>query len=92
MKKQVIESLRTLSKEWVDFDRETREIIYPIVNPTVIENEDGGVFISAEDGLGWADYYAEFGVEFAPELTKWAEENDVTLEWYNPGSVAVYAN
>lgn len=64
------------------------------VAPTVFER-DGLVFISAEDGKGFADYYGEYQATEAPyihpELEAIAKNHGGYWEWENPGCI-VFAN
>ena len=61
-------------------------------SPTVIPCADG-IFISAEDGKGLADYYGE-GVGGYPwihrDLETLAEELDVLIEWQDPGTLSIH--
>jgi hypothetical protein len=53
---------------------------------------EGSIRISTETGAFAGDYYHELGLEFAPELTKWAKQHNVYFEWRNPAEFTVVQN
>ena len=53
---------------------------------------DGLLFVSAEDGKGFADYYGEFtgGYSYIDErLEKFAEKQDCWWEWHDAGTIVL---
>lgn len=59
--------------------------------PTVFTH-GGLIFVSAEDGGHFADYYGEYrgGHPWIhPSLTAFAERNDCYWEWQNPGCIVL---
>lgn len=57
------------------------------VAPTTWER-NGRIFVSAEDGGHFADYYGEFRGGYSwihPSLERLAQEADGFWEWENPG-------
>ena len=61
------------------------------LSPSVFVRE-GQIFVSAEDGRGFADYYGEFrgGYPYIHEsLTEFAETRGMYWEWQNPGCIVL---
>lgn len=59
------------------------------VSPTVLVR-DGQLYVSAEDGPNFADYYGEYRGGYpwiAPELDAWAARKHGYWEWDNPGAI-----
>lgn len=79
----------------IEYDRETREIRDIRVRPSVFPGGDSGaiVRVSAEDGLGFADYYGEYRGGYpwiAPALESFATARGLIWEWINPGAIGLY--
>lgn len=86
---KIVAELKALKKPWMKWDAEKREYLDIEVSPTVIER-DGKIFISAEDGLVWADYYGEYAGGYAvidKRLEAFAKERGFYWEWENPGAI-----
>lgn len=51
---------------------------------------DGMVFVSAEDGRDWADYYGDYRGGYSyinPQLEALAKKHSGYWEWQNPGCI-----
>lgn len=77
--KNLVKSLQKIKDDWKR-------------SPTVFL-VDSRVYVSAEDGNIFADYYGEFRGGFpwiSPLLEKWAKEKGMHWEWENPGCIGLY--
>ena len=77
----------------VDIDLTGDEVkpVYRDVSP-VKQRDDGTIYVSAEDGLGLADYYGEFVGGYPwihPELEQWAADNGGYWEWESAGAIVL---
>jgi len=66
------------------WNRETKEFSDVFGSPTIIQNEDA-LFISAEDGKGFADYYRDMYIN--EQLETIAKQHGGYWEWQNPGAI-----
>lgn len=57
------------------------------VHPTVFVNDAGRLCVSAEDGLGFADYWSDCFV--SSELETIASNHGAYWEWENPGVISL---
>jgi len=93
-KEALIAKIKTL--EAPDFVRDpvTRKFVEKMRPPYVFERE-GKVFVSAEDGCFFADYYGEFRGGYPwidPKLEELAKEFKGYWEWENPGCIFFVEN
>ena len=71
---------------------ERRELVAKPVNPTVFER-DGSVYVSAEDGCHFADYYGESNYRSGgyawihPKLEAFANSVGGYWDWQDPGTI-----
>lgn len=79
----------TLSDKVGAMARDLRDIVYNGKSPTVFRRNDS-IFVSAEDGGYFADYYGEFRGRYPwihPILETWAKSHGGYWEWENPGCI-----
>ena len=72
------------------WNKELRNLAECLVEPTYWYDEENRLLVSAEDGLGLADYYGEFYDGFPwvhPDLEHWAAKQGSHWEWVNPGAI-----
>lgn len=88
-----IEEFEALAAEVQEINRTGVATQFPYdlveVTPTVLVR-DGQLYVSAEDGPNFADYYGEYrgGCPWiAPELDAWAARKHGYWEWANPGAI-----
>ena len=101
-RQEFIEALEALRRPYLDWNRETKQMEEKQVPPTLILDRDheGQIIVSAEDGLGWCDYYAEYLREsldddgkiqnafgIATALHDVADEHGYFWEWENAGCI-----
>lgn len=88
--REQLEAIRINNLEW---NKETKDFDNIEVGPTVFER-DGVLFVSAEDGKGFADYYSEEAgcPDICKELEAFAKKHGMFWEWCDPGSIALYKN
>ena len=90
---EVVEQLKAFEIATVAWCRERKEFVEVVVTPTVIECEDGNIWVSAEDGKYLADYYGEVtgGYPYINEhLEKFAKDRGMFWEWQDPGTISLH--
>lgn len=75
------EKLQNELPKLLTLDKEYNEV--KILPTSFIKNET--LYISAEDGNGFADYYNLLYID--PELEKWAEKRGLYWDWEDAGSI-----
>jgi len=88
--------LKIATFDWVK-DEVTGDLDYVEVERTPDHGttEDGDLWVSGEDGLGFVDFYGEFrgGYPYIdPAIIEWATEHGGHFEWRDPGSIVFYAD
>lgn len=79
-----VEALRAVDFVWNPTKKTHEETQRP---PHVFER-DGQLFVSAEDGGYFADYYGSSGMWIKPELEAVAKAHGGYWEWVNPGCIS----
>lgn len=95
--KELIESLPTITYEdyeiVADFGTE-KSLIWTereLKVSAFYDQDEACLMIEGGDST-YADYYGEFRGGYPwihPALEKWAEERDLTVDWYDPGTLFV---
>ncbi len=76
-----------------DWDSKIRDLV-PVKKRPKGRLDEGRLYVSAEEGDGFADYYGEFcdngGDPYIdPALEAWAEERGMYWDWVNPGEIVL---
>jgi hypothetical protein len=85
MTNQIQELIASLP-EIDDFEFVNGKLVEVKTKPTTFVR-DGALFVSAEDGKPFANYYDLGHPYIHPALEAWASKRDGYWEWENPGAI-----
>lgn len=91
---KLAEELQSIKSEGSKLNAVTKRYQPAMIRPTVIIRNEI-LYVSAEDGNYFADYYGEFRGGYPwidPRLEAFAKRNGGYWEWENPGAIVLILN